>query len=58
MTGPIPGACRCLVGVDREALAIVLALKFFRHRLLGRKFTRYTDHRPLTYWLTRPPVSE
>ncbi len=43
---------------DREALAMVLALKNFRHRLIGRQFTVYTDHRPLTYWLVRPPPSE
>ena len=43
---------------DREALAMVASLKHFRHRLLGRRFSVYTDHKPLTYWLKRPPVSE
>jgi hypothetical protein len=37
---------------------MILALKFFRHRLLGREFVIFTDHRPLTYWLSQPPVSE
>ena len=37
--------------VQRECLAIVVALKQFRHYLLGCKFTQHTDHAPLE-WLS------
>ena len=32
---------------DRELLAMYLAIKQFRHYVEGRKFTIYTDHKPL-----------
>ncbi|KII65807.1 Transposon Tf2-6 polyprotein [Thelohanellus kitauei] len=34
---------------DRECLAIILAIRKFRHYLLGKKFTLFTYHNPLTY---------
>ena len=37
--------------IQRECLAIVYALKQFRHYLLGRKFRLVTDHEPLQ-WLS------
>ena len=37
--------------IQRECLAIVYALKQFRHYLLGRQFKLYTDHAPLQ-WLS------
>lgn len=37
---------------DRELLAIVLAIKHFRHFLEGRSFAVYTDHKPLISALT------
>ena len=37
--------------IQRECLAIVFALKQFRHYLLGRPFQLYTDHAPLQ-WLS------
>ncbi len=38
---------------DRELLACVSGFRHFRHMLEGRKFTVYTDHKPLTYALSR-----
>ena len=37
--------------IQRECLAVVFALKQFRHYLLGRKFSLLTDHAPLQ-WLS------
>lgn len=37
---------------DRELLATYCAIKHFRHFLEGRKFTIYTDHKPLTTVIT------
>jgi transposase InsO family protein len=34
---------------DREFLAIILAVRHFRHHLLGAYFTLRTDHRPLIF---------
>ncbi|KMQ94111.1 gag-pol polyprotein [Lasius niger] len=34
---------------DRELLAIYTAIKHYRHLLEGRKFTVYTNHKPLTF---------
>ena len=37
--------------IQRECLAIIFALKQFRHYLLGRKFSLLTNHAPLQ-WLS------
>lgn len=36
----------------KEFAAAAMTLKHFRHRLLGKFFTLYTDSQPLTYWAT------
>ena len=38
--------------VEKEAYAVVFAIKQFRHYLSGRQFTVISDHRPLQ-WLTQ-----
>ncbi len=38
---------------DRELLACVSGFRHFRHLLEGRRFTIFTDHKPLTYALQR-----
>ncbi|KAL1446239.1 hypothetical protein WDU94_012386 [Cyamophila willieti] len=38
---------------DRELLAIFATVQKFSYLLEGRKFTIYTDHRPLTYAFTK-----
>ncbi|KMQ83185.1 gag pol polyprotein [Lasius niger] len=41
---------------DRELLAIYSAIKYYRHLLEGRKFTVYTDHKPITYAFRQDPL--
>ena len=43
---------------EREALAMISAIKHFRPILQGRKFQVQTDHKPLLKWKSRPPESE
>jgi len=38
---------------DRELLACVQGIRHFRFMLEGRRFTLYTDHKPLTYALSK-----
>ncbi len=38
---------------DRELLACYLGIRYFRYMVEGRKFTIYTDHKPLTFALKR-----
>lgn len=40
---------RRLATIEKELLAILFALKNFRPYLYGRRFTLYTDHRPLQW---------
>ncbi len=42
---------------DKELLAIQLALRHFRYSLEGRTFIVYTDHKPLTFALSRKSPS-
>lgn len=35
--------------LDKEGLAIAFGVKHFHHYLFGRKFTVYSDHKPLQY---------
>jgi len=44
---------------DKEALAIVDALRAFHHHLAGNEFTIVTDHQPLMYLITsRTPTKK
>lgn len=40
---------------DRELLAIYMSIKHFRKYIEGIDVTVYTDHKPLTYALSKPP---
>lgn len=42
---------------DQELLAVVRALKIWRHYLLGRKFQLDTDHQSLQYIFTQPHLN-
>ena len=38
---------------DRELLALYVSIRYFRYTLEGRQFTAYTDHKPLTFCMTK-----
>ena len=38
---------------DRELLALYLSIRHFRYFLEGRPFTVYTDHKPLTFSMSK-----
>ena len=38
---------------DRELLALYLGIRHFRYFLEGRTFTAYTDHKPLTFCMSK-----
>ena len=38
---------------DRELLALYLGIRHFRYFLEGRPFTAFTDHKPLTFCMTK-----
>ena len=42
---------------DLELLAVIHALKLWRHYLLGQKFSLSTDHRSLKWILTQPNLN-
>ena len=47
--------------LDKEGLAIIFGVKRFHQYLLGRKFTIYSDHKPLEHLFSRsraiPPLA-
>ncbi len=43
---------------DKELLGLVSAVKHWRHHLMGRKFTVYSDHESLQYWTTMDVSAE
>ena len=47
--------------LDKEGLAIIFGVKRFHHYLLGRRFTIYSDHKPLQHLFGRsraiPPMA-
>jgi len=38
---------------DRELLALYLGIRHFRYFLEGQQFTAYTDHKPLTFCMSK-----
>ena len=42
---------------EKKMLAIVFAIKRWRHYLYGVEFTLYTDHHSLKYWFTQEKVN-
>ncbi|MDQ4222772.1 ribonuclease H family protein, partial [Pseudomonas aeruginosa] len=42
---------------DLELLAVVFALKMWRHYLLGEKFELFTDHNPLKYLFSKKDLN-
>ena len=42
---------------DLELLAIVFALKIWRHYLLGERFELFTDHQSLKYLFTQKDLN-
>ena len=43
--------------IQKECLALVLAVRFFRIYLYSRPFIAYTDHQPLVWFINRTPKS-
>ena len=42
---------------DLELAAVILALKTWRHHLIGRRCEIYTDHKSLKYIFTQPDLN-
>ena len=43
---------------ERELLAVIHALRVWRHYLLGKRFKIFTDHHSLKYLMTQPNLSK
>ena len=52
-----PSAAISNTGPEKEMLAVIIALKEWRHFLLGRPFDLFSDNRAVTQFLRQPNLN-